>query len=437
MLMLFAIGHAQPRRWLPEEIDLIRQMLERTWLALEKAQADQALYEHRQRLEQQAQQLLENERHKNEFLSILGHELRNPLGAIHNTLQVRALQAEQSGQEPAPPAILERQVQHMHRLIDDLLDISRINAGKIELRRQPVSMADCVTTAVETLQPMIDAGGHKLSISLPRQPLWLDGDPVRLVQVLENLLMNAAKYSSQGGRIALKVERRGDHAVIRVRDNGIGISSIDLQSVFGMFAQSRAAQKHPSDGLGLGLALVKQLVELHDGQVEAFSEGPECGSEFVVTLPLLHAASLPAAGGHSATAAAVPAAAVPAAAVAVLPRRILIIDDNADNADSLTALLTALGHQTRAIYTGLAALTTVHRFEPECVFIDLSMPDMDGFEVARQLRHEYPVGTIVLIALSGYGSDDDIDTARAAGFDHHLLKPAGLDEITDLLASLR
>jgi len=361
---------------------------------------------------------------KDEFLATLAHELRNPLAPIRNTVNFLRLSA---GAAPAPQVweMMERQVNHMVRLIDDLMEVSRITRGKIELRKAPVELAAVIAAALETSRPLIEAASHEISVELPREPVPLDADAVRLAQVFSNLLNNAAKYTDAGGRIRLTAWRDDGHAVVSIADNGVGMSRDALPTVFDMFVQANPSQQRGQPGLGIGLTIVRSLVEMHGGTISAHSDGPGRGSELIVRLPLA-----PAATGNAAAA----APEVPAP-LAALPR-VLVVDDNVDAADSLGALLQMLGAQVRVVHDGEAALESLRTYQPAVVFLDLGMPGMDGYEVARRMRQRREAAETKLVALTGWGQERDRENSRAAGFDHHLVKPADLGELKTLLNSV-
>ncbi|HVG10181.1 MAG TPA: ATP-binding protein [Thermoanaerobaculia bacterium] len=369
--------------------------------------------------------LQETDRRKDEFLAILAHELRNPLAPLRNALHVMRL----AGSNPNPATLdqtrgmMERQVQQMVHLIDDLLDISRITRGKVELRKERVELAAVVRDALETCRPIIEAGGHELTVSLPPEPITLDADPTRLAQVFANLLNNAAKYTPRGGSIRLSAEQQGNEIVVKVRDTGIGIPADMLPRVFEMFTQVDRSLERSQGGLGIGLSLVRGLVELHGGSVEARSEGPGRGSEFLVCLSV----NPPARAAH---------AAPNDRRQAAPPRhRILVVDDNRDAADSLALLLTLQGSEVRTAYDGLEAIDAAAAFDPDVVLSDLGMPRMNGYEAARKIR-ERCSGRVVLVAMTGWGQEEDKRRSSAAGFDYHLVKPVALDDLEQLLASL-
>jgi signal transduction histidine kinase/CheY-like chemotaxis protein len=363
---------------------------------------------------------------KSEFLAILAHELRNPLAPIRNALGILK-RAEVDG--TAVPSqtlfeIMDRQVDHMVRLVDDLLEISRIERGKIVLRREPIILSKVLSQAIEVCQPQIDASGHRLSISQPEQPIWLDVDPVRLTQVVANLINNAVKFTGQGGAIDLTATTEADQrVVISVRDNGPGIASELLPSVFDLFAQSPLGEDPLPTGLGVGLALVKGLVELHGGTVVARSEGPGCGSEFIVCLPMLLNGITPLAES------------APASSTNVSPssHRLLVVDDNRDAADSLAMMLKMLGHEVVVVYDAGSALEQLSRYQPEFMFLDLGMPGMDGYELARRVRQMNAHEGVVITALTGWGQQDAREKSRAAGFDYHLVKPVDVADIESIM----
>jgi signal transduction histidine kinase len=376
-------------------------------------------------LARQAEALREADRRKDEFLAMLAHELRNPLAPIRNALQILKMPRVDEATAGRSRDVMERQVHHLVRLVDDLLDVSRVMRGKIELRRERVELAAVVARAVETVQPLVDARRHELSVRLPPEPLPLDADPVRLAQVVGNLLTNAARYTEPGGRIRLAAERSGGEAVLRVRDDGIGIAPDVLPHVFELFVQADHAAARAQGGLGVGLTLVKNLVGLHGGSVEAHSGGPGEGSEFVVRLPL----AAPGGGGEPAGGGAEPAPPP--------GRRLLVVDDNVDAADSLAVLLRLRGHEVRVAYGGAAALEAAEAYTPDVVFLDIGMPGMDGYEVARLLRRRPGLGGVVLAALTGWGQEEDRRRTADAGFDHHLVKPVDPEAVAAVLVGVK
>jgi PAS domain S-box-containing protein len=364
------------------------------------------------------------ERTKDEFLATLAHELRNPLAPIRNSLHIMRLAGDNDPTLRRVSEIMERQVDHMVRLVDDLLEVSRITRGQIELRKEPIELAAVVSRAVETSRPLIDAGRHQLAISLPTEPVLVDGDSVRLAQVVSNLLNNAAKYTNHGGQIWLSVRKEESQAWISVRDTGIGIPAAMQPLVFEMFSQVDRFSSRSQGGLGIGLTLVRSLVEMHGGEVHLKSEGTDHGSEFIVRLPLCIETA------HAANSAA------PRIASMVLARqRVVVVDDNRDAATSMGLLLKILGADVEVVNSGPAALLAVESYRPAVVLLDLGMPEMDGYEVAKRIRERPEFDDVMLIALTGWGQDDDRRRAHEAGFDHHLVKPADISSLQELLQS--
>ena len=361
------------------------------------------------------------DRRKDEFLALLAHELRNPLAPIRNAVSLlRRTTAEHS----EIWQMMERQVGHMVRLVDDLMELSRITRGAIELRKQPTDLCASLATAVETCRPLIDGARHRLTVALPPDPLIVDADLVRLTQVFVNLLNNAVKYTDTGGEIQLRATVEDGHAVVTVADSGIGIPGDLLPRVFEMFVQANGTDRRAQTGLGIGLTLARRLVEMHGGTLTAHSAGPGRGSEFNVRLPLLQ---------QDVSLESSPAPA--ARHVAGVPR-ILVVDDNRDAADTLGAVLKMLGAEVRVTHDGHAALEAVAAFRPAAVFLDLGMPGMDGHEVARRITADPKTPHPVLVALTGWGQENDRRATRATGFDRHLVKPAEIEELEDVLASL-
>ncbi len=398
------------RRYTPSDLALAEDLAARAASALDNAR----LYRNVQ----------EANRHKNEFLSMLAHELRNPLAPIRNAIQLLRLNQSQDSDTQALHDMIDRQVHQLVRLVDDLLDLSRITRGKIHLKMETVDVTSVIARAVETNRPILDARKHQLTIALAPAPLKARGDPVRLAQVIGNLLNNAAKYTEEGGQIHLGAECRRDTIRIGVRDNGVGIPSEMLSSIFELFTQVDRSLDRSQGGLGIGLTLVHKIVEMHGGRVEAFSEGPNRGSEFVVHLPALHDDESVAMPPQE------------TAASCKLPRRrVLIVDDNADAARSLGMLMEMGGHEARLCFDGQQGLFEAERFQPEVVLLDIGLPGLDGFEVARRLRAMNLAPRPLLVALTGYGQAEDVHRSLEAGFDHHLVKPADPHILTGLLTS--
>jgi PAS domain S-box-containing protein len=377
------------------------------------------------RLKEVEEELREADRRKDEFLATLAHELRNPLAPIRNALSALRLAAGTRGADGIE--MLERQVDQMVRLVDDLLEVSRITRGKIELRRERVELAAVLRAAVETSRPLIDASRHGLELSLPDEPLVLDADAVRLAQIFANLLNNAAKYTDADGRIEVSARRDGSHVTVSVRDDGIGIPVERLADVFDLFVQVDRSLGRSQGGLGIGLTLVRRLVELHGGRVEARSQGPGTGSEFLVTLPLA-----PERGRSIAP----DATASDERTHVSSARRVLVVDDNVDAGDSLGMLLRVLGVEPQVVRDGESALAAMAAFRPAMVLMDLGMPGMDGYEVAQRVRERPDLGDPLLIALTGWGGSEHRRRSREAGFDHHVVKPVSLEVLQSLLAML-
>lgn len=370
--------------------------------------------------------LQEADRRKDEFLATLAHELRNPLAPIRNSLHLLRLSGDLSPSLESVRDIMERQVDHMVRLVDDLLDVSRIAHGKIELRKETIELATIVARVLEAIRPIIDAAGHQLAISLPAEPIVLEADPLRLSQMLGNLLNNAAKYTTEGGQIWLTARSEAGEAVISVRDTGLGIPADMLPKVFDLFTQVDRTLTRAQGGLGIGLTLTKSFVELHGGRIEAHSDGPGRGSEFIVRLPVLRdfqrrrVLEAPISKDH-----------------APMPcLRILVVDDTRAAGYILCKLLEKLGQQVRFVDHAAAALESVRRERPDLVISDVAMPIMDGYELARRLRTEPGMEDLKLAALTGYGQASDRQLAEEAGFNYHLVKPVSLEAIEMLLTQL-
>ncbi len=369
------------------------------------------------------QALRDADRRKDEFLATLAHELRNPLAPLRNSLHLLRLSGSSDPAVEQVREMMERQINHMVRLVDDLMELSRITRGKIELRKERVHLADVIHNAIETSQPVVDAAGHTLVLDIPDEPIILHADPVRLAQVFANLINNAAKYTPRAGQIWCTARRENGSIVVTIRDTGIGIPSDMLPRVFDMFTQVDSSHHRIQSGLGIGLTLVQSLIELHGGTVAALSEGLGKGSEFVVRLPvadILPAETAPPKRAPSALA----------------PVRVLVVDDNYDAADSLGMLVECLGAEVHVVHDGPAALHALETFHPALVLLDIGMPGMDGYEVARRIRLHPEFQDLTLIALTGWGQDEDRRRSHAAGIDYHLIKPPDIDTLQALMVSV-
>ena len=369
-----------------------------------------------------AADLSDADRRKDEFLATLAHELRSPLASIRNALQVVRLADGDPAAAVEARQRAERQVAHMVRLIDDLLDVSRIAQGKLELRRERADLAAIVANAVDTSRPLVEAARHQLAVSLPDRLVVVDADPTRLAQVFANLINNAAKYTEPGGNLAIVAEQRGGEVVVTVRDDGVGIPPDQLGSVFGLFTQVDGSTGRSQGGLGIGLTLVRRLVEMHGGTVEARSDGRGRGSEFIVRLPIV---------GPPAPAGTPGAAGGPAA-----HRRILVVDDHRDSARTLASLLRLMDNDVRVAHDGGEAVEVAEAYRPEVILLDIGMPVMNGYEVAAAIREQPWGAAVIIIALTGWGQDRDRRRAGDVGFDHHLVKPVDLADLEDILAGL-
>jgi len=370
--------------------------------------------------------LRETDRRKDEFLATLAHELRNPLAPIRNSIQVLRLSGGDVQRAEASLRIMERQLGQMVHLIDDLLDVSRITRGRIELRKELISLTAAIYSAVETVQPLIDGAGQTLTIDLPSEPVRLYADKTRLTQIFSNLLGNAHKYTQRGGRIRVSAQVRGAQVVVSVRDDGIGIAREHLSEVFTMFSQVAPARERSQGGLGIGLSLVKGLVDLHGGSVSVQSAGPGRGSEFQVLLPLPPAQSVAVEGTGSAV----------GSAVRVPALRILVVDDNVDSAESFATLLAMKGHEVRSVHDGAQAVELAARYQPQLILLDIGLPTLNGYEAAKQIRQHQGGEKVVLVAVTGWGQEEDKRLAVEAGFDRHLTKPIDPSAIEDLLAGM-
>jgi signal transduction histidine kinase len=364
------------------------------------------------------------DRRKDEFLATLAHELRNPLAPIRQAALISKAPGATDAQKRWSHDVIDRQVQHMSLLLDDLLDISRVTRGTLALRMQPTELASVIDTAVETARPTIDSKRHVLSIDVPPEPTQFTADPLRVAQVLSNLLTNAAKYTDPEGQIRLTARCEANDVVIRVKDSGIGISAAALPRVFNMFSQVHSTTDRSEGGLGIGLALAQGLIELHGGTIEASSAGLGCGSEFTVRLPRRALTETPGPATNS------------TATPSIMPRRrILIADDNRDSAETLAALLRMDGHDVTSVHDGPVALSVFCEIKPDVALLDIGMPGLTGYEVARKMRQSSAGASLKLIAITGWGQDIDKERAHAAGFDHHLTKPVDPQRLAELLRS--
>ena len=405
------------------ELQAVNATLQRANAELERA--NRSLHREVSERTRAEQALQEADRNKNEFLAMLAHELRNPLAPILNALQLLRMKPSASQSQWAQE-VIQRQLAALTRLVDDLLDVSRITRGKITLTRQPLTVATLITRAVETVEPLITERKHQLMLRIPPEVLRVDGDSTRLTQALGNVLGNAAKYTERGGRIDLICARRGAEVEIRVRDNGIGIPAELLPRIFDLFTQLDRRSDDSFGGLGIGLALVRRLVEMHGGSITASSNGEGTGSEFVIRLPLLAEGALCVEDQTEAQ----------PCETSSVPRRILLADDNADALESLATVLRLRGHEVFSAPNGAIALETAARHLPEVALLDIGMPLIDGYEVARRIRAQEWGKGVTLVAVTGWGQESDRVRSQEAGFDTHLVKPLDLDKLTALLAQL-
>jgi PAS domain S-box-containing protein len=410
LVAMMAVHQDRPRHWSCDEIALVEEAAERCWAHIERVRATEALRE--------------ADRRKSEFIAILAHELRNPLAPIRNGLQVMRLAADQPATVARVRDMMERQVNQMVDLVDDLLDVARITRGDFELKRALVDLGSIVASAVDTSGPLIALHRHQLSVALPPDAILLDVDATRISQVIANVLNNAAKYTPDGGRLALIASVSDDMVQIRISDNGVGIAPEHALSVFDMFTQVGTAMERAQGGLGIGLSLARRLVQLHGGTIALVSDATVSGSTFEIRLPLPRrlAPQPPAEPPESPHA--------PARSL-----RILVVDDNADAAEMLSALLELLGHSTRSAASGAEALVVAEAWRPEVAFLDIGMPGMNGYELSERLG-QMPGLNLARIALTGWGEDNDRARSKAAGFAHHLLKPCDLEVVDQLLKAI-
>jgi signal transduction histidine kinase/CheY-like chemotaxis protein len=399
----------------------IRSMASTVQAALRDRRRQYARREEFAERDRQTTSLRENDRHKDEFLAMLAHELRNPLAAVKNAVNVLKMPSANEQSRNWASDVIERQVKQLVRLIDDLLDVSRITSGKIHLRKDFVDVSSILSLAIEAARPLIDERKHALTVSIEDGELPLYVDEARVEQIVLNLLTNAAKYTESGGSIWLSAKREGDQIVISVKDNGTGIAPEKLPEMFKLFSQGDRSLARSEGGLGLGLTIVQKLTEMHGGVVVAKSEGLDMGSEFIVSLPLI---AKPLDTGPDAQ---------PDQSVSARGYRILIVDDNMDTARGMVQLMNLLGNEAIAVYDGHAAIETARTCRPDFILLDIGLPGMDGYQVASALREDEASKDAVIIAVSGYGQEEDQRRSLAAGFDHHLVKPVDFDLLISLI----
>ena len=427
LVAVLFVNDDQARDWTSEELEFILEVAARTRTAVERVHAEATLRESESRYRLLSDELAKAGALKDQFLATLAHELRNPLAPIRSALAVQRLASHDPAQIDSTRALMERQVDHMVRLVDDLLDVSRLNRGLLDLKLERVSMAHAIELAVEASQPFIERASQQLTVTLPAEDVVASADPVRVTQIITNLLNNAARFTPHGGKLAVSLEREGAFARVCVRDDGMGISSDMLERVFNMFEQVDRSYAQVSGGLGIGLTLVKRLVEAHGGSVSAQSAGLGQGSQFSFRLPLA-TDSVDVRADTPAQVHAMPPQ---------RPKRILIADDNEDAASSLAMLLQLGGHETLVVGDGAEAVSKFEAFRPDAAILDIAMPVLDGLGAAAAMR-ALPAGKdMILIALSGFGQDSDRQRSAEAGFDEHLVKPVGLEQIEEVLAAGR
>ena len=408
----------------PIEADILRSKAD---VFFELYRQRQQIAAQRDELKAHSDALEEADRRKDEFIATLAHELRNPLAPLRHGLDVLRKSPDRADAADVRE-MMDRQLVHLVRLIDDLLDVARVSQGKIELRRARIQAADVIRSAVESSQPLIESAGHSLAVDLPPAPIWLDADLTRLAQVVGNLLNNAAKYTPEGGQIDVSLRTDAADAIITVSDNGLGIPSDMQAEVFQLFAQVENHTDRARGGLGIGLALVKQLVAMHDGSVGAQSAGPGQGSVFTVRIPLAEA------GEAGAGRASEPQAEPPAAAGPGQAKKVLVVDDDIAVAQTVGWMLEEIGHEYELIHDGRQAVQAALDFRPDAILLDIGLPVMDGYAVCRALRQQEPFKHTLIIAQSGWGRDEDKASAEEAGFDHHLVKPVAYKELERILA---
>src|SRR5262245_41926591 len=391
----------------------------------ERKRAEEALRESERRTQEHASELADLHRRKDEFLAMLSHELRNPLSPILNAAHILRLQKDENPLQPQARGVIERQVNQLSRLVNDLLEVSRVITGTIRLRPERLDVRGVVEQAVESASPLIDQRGHQLLVSLPAEPVWLEGDAARLEQVVINLLNNAAKYTHEGGMIWVNLRLEGDEVTLRVRDKGVGIAPELLPHIFDLFTQADRSLDRSQGGLGIGLSLTQRLVELHHGEIEAHSAGLGQGSEFIVRLPVLRTSGMETDMTSTGT-----------SKQAAQGWRILVVDDNVDAANMMAMMLRLYGHQAETVYSAKSALEMAVEYHPDFVVLDIGLPGMDGYEVARRLRQIPELKDTPLIAATGYGQDADRQRSEEAGFDYHLVKPIDPEKLQTVLELL-
>ncbi|HET8948826.1 MAG TPA: ATP-binding protein [Candidatus Polarisedimenticolia bacterium] len=436
---VWLIAHDETRRFDAEDLRLMTRLSrfaatafhlllaqERTSMLTAQTARDAGLAAALEEGRRAAEALRDADRRKNEFLAMLAHELRNPLAAMHNAVNVLRLSGTRPDVSASMSGMLERQVRQMARLVDDLLDVSRITRGKIELRRQTIDLVSVLNQAVEDVRALAATLDHELMVTSPAQPIFIDGDPARLTQTIGNLLNNGCKFMNPGGVLALSLGREGNQAVIRVRDRGIGLAADQIPRIFDMFMQVNTSLERSVSGLGIGLTLVKNLVELHGGSVEARSEGMGLGSEFIVRLPVVEVGTRPQVTKRSE---------VTMRLVSTASRRVLIVDDNNDVAVSLATALRTKGHEVHIARDGVEALEAAARIRPDLVLLDIGLPRLNGYDTCRRIR-EQPWGRqLTLVAVTGWGQDTDRRLSSEAGFDDHMVKPVDDTALGRLLQS--
>jgi signal transduction histidine kinase/response regulator RpfG family c-di-GMP phosphodiesterase len=410
MLGMLSLHYRAPQRSEPGDLRALDLLARQAADFIERVQGEEAIKE--------------ADRRKDQFLATLAHELRNPLAPIRNALQIMALAEDNAVLAAEARRMIDRQLGQLVRLIDDLLDVSRITRGKLELRKERVEISAVIRNAVDTALPLIESAGHTLEVKLPPGPVFLDADPIRLAQVFANLLNNAAKYMERGGRIWLTAEQDEDGIKVSVRDTGIGIPAEALTTVFDIFVQVDGSAGRHQGGLGIGLMLVKQLLELHGGSIEARSGGIGQGAEFIARLPMAVSQATAASAEHERHDLAAGC-------------RILVADDNSDAAESMGLMLRMMGNEVRTVHDGAQALEEAAEFRPDLVLLDIGMPRMDGYEAARHIREQAWGRDMVLIALTGWGQDEDKRRAAEAGFDRHFTKPIQPADVVGLIAAYR